>query len=261
MKLSVPALNSGSSYSHPYYGSELNGQYGYVSSMDDWHTYAVEWYEDCMKFFLDGNCYETITLTSDMAEEFHKPHFILLNLAIGSTSTPFTKNTTVTSDWQTSSMYVDYVRVYQGSDGNFYRAQTSDTSNIQTTASPTAGMTACAADGWYGAGSVWDYNFSTSWAQASGYYAGGSQNDFTIYISNPSLYEWGSMIRARQGVTPGHSYNYTINYTSNNAGSALVKEDVSLTGDQTVELLQAAEQSVAPLRQEIPRRKRRFLWI
>lgn len=226
--------NSGSSYNHSYYGSELNGAYGYVDTMDNWHTYALEWYEDCMKFFLDGNCYETITLTSDMAEEFHKPHFILLNLAIGGTNTPFTKNTTVTNDWQTSSMYVDYVRVYQGSDGNFYRAQTSDTSDIQTTASPTAGMTACASDGWYGAGSVWDYNFSASWAQASGYYAGGSQNDFTIYISNPSLYEWGSMIRARQGVTAGHSYNYTINYNSNKAGSALIKEDVSQTGDQTV---------------------------
>jgi len=226
--------NTGSSYAHSWYGSELNGQYGWVDTVDNWHTYAVEWYEDCMKFFLDGNCYETIAISADMAEEFHKPHFILLNLAIGSTSTPFTKNTTVTGDWQQSSMYVDYVRVYQGTDGNFFRALTSNTSNIVTTASPVNGMTACAADGWYGAGSVWDYNMSTSWAQASAYYAGGSQNDFTIYMANQSLYEWGAMIRARQGVTPGHSYKYTINYNSDKAGSVLVKEDVSSTGEQTV---------------------------
>lgn len=230
--------NADGSYSHDYLGSEKNNQYGYVDSMDDWHTYAVEWYEDCMKFFLDGNCYETIALTDEMKEEFHKPHFILLNLAIGSTNTPFTLRTTVTDDWQTSSLYVDYVRVYQGDDASFYRAKSSDTSNIPTTASPTAGMTPCAVDAWTSAGDVWDYNMSNSWAQASGYYAGGSQNDFSIYVSNPSLYEWGAMIRARQGVTPGHSYNYTINYNSTKAGSVLVKEDVSGAGEQTVGLVE-----------------------
>lgn len=220
-------VNPDGSYSHDYMGSEKNGQFGKIDSMDNWHTYAVEWYEDCMKFFVDGNCYETIALTEAMKEEFHKPHFILLNLAIGSQNTPFTLYTTVENSWQTSSMYVDYVRVYQGNDANFYRAKSSDTSQIVTTASPTAGMTACASDNWTSAGSVWDYNIGTSWAGASAYYSGGSQNDFSIYMTGASTANWGAMVRARQGVTAGHTYNYTINYNSTNAGSVLVKEDVS----------------------------------
>lgn len=229
--------NASGSYAHEYYGSELNGQFGYFSSMDDWHTYAVEWYEDCMKFYLDGNCYETITLTDAMKEEFHKPHFILLNLAIGSTSTPFTLYTTVTDSWTESSMYVDYVRLYQGTDANFSRALSSDTSNVVTTASPTAGMAQCANNTWTAAGDVWDYNIGNSWAGASAYYSGGSQNDFSIYMSSASTANWGAMIRANQSVTAGHTYNYTINYTSTNAGSALVKEDVSSQDEKTVDIV------------------------
>lgn len=232
--------NANGAYAHSFYGSEINGQFGYFSSMDDWHTYAVEWYEDSMKFYLDGNCYETITLTSEMAEEFHKPHFILLNLAIGSTSTPFTLYTTVDSSWTESTMYVDYVRLYQGTDGNFSRALSSDTSNIVTTASPTAGMTACAPDNWTRAGDVWDYNIGTSWAGAGAYYTGGSQNDFSIYMSSKSTANWGAMIRANQSITAGHTYNYAINYTSTAAGSLLVKEDVSLSDEQTVNINQGS---------------------
>ena len=227
--------NANGAYAHSFYGSESNGQYGFINSMDDWHTYALEWYEDCMKFYLDGNCYETITLTSEMAEEFHKPHYILLNLAIGSTSSVFTKYITVTDSWSESTMYVDYVRLYQGSDSSFYRALSSDTSGIVTTASPTAGMTACDGSGnWISAGSVWDYSIGTSWSGASAYYTGGSQNDFTIYMSSASTQDWGAMIRANHSVTAGHTYNYSINYTSTAAGSLLVKEDVSSTGEQTV---------------------------
>lgn len=229
--------NADGSYAHVYEGSETNGQFGRFSSMDDWHTYAVEWYEDCMKFYLDGNLYETITLTDAMKEEFHKPHFILLNLAIGSTSTPFTLYTTVTDNWTESSMYVDYVRLYQGTDANFSRALTSDTSNVVTTASPTAGMTQCANNTWTAAGNVWDYNIGNSWAGASAYYTGGSQNDFSIYMSNASTANWGAMIRANQSVTAGHTYNYTINYTSTNAGSVLVKEDVSPSDEKTVDIV------------------------
>lgn len=228
--------NANGSYATAFYGSELNGQYGYISSIDDWHTYAVEWYEDCMKFYLDGNWYETIALTSEMAEEFHKPHFILLNLAIGSTASEFTKHTTVTDSWSESTLYVDYVRLYQGTDSNFYRAQSSDTGSIVTTASPTAGMTACNGSGEWTSVGVWDYNIGTSWSGASAYYAGGTQNDFSIYMSSASTQEWGAMIRANQSVTAGHTYNYTINYTSTAAGSVLSKEDISSTGEQTVSI-------------------------
>lgn len=226
--------NADGSYSHVFCGSETLGQFGYIDTMDNWHTYAVEWYEDCMKFYVDGNWYETIDLSSEMAEEFHKPHFILLNLAAASTSTSFTQYVGVSDSWSESTMYVDYVRVYQGSDSNFYRAQ-SNSGQVVTTASPTAGMTACNNDGnWQSTGGVWEYNMNSSWAGATAYYTGGSQNDFTLYLATTNNYEWGAMIRANCSVTSGHTYNYTINYTSTAAGSLLVKEDVSSTGEQSV---------------------------
>lgn len=37
-------------YAHQWIGSEINGQYGYIGDMNQWHKYAVEWYEDVIKF-------------------------------------------------------------------------------------------------------------------------------------------------------------------------------------------------------------------
>lgn len=50
------------------------------------HVYAVEWDENEMKFFLDDTLYFTfdINLAGEGAENpFRKPHYLLLNLAIG----------------------------------------------------------------------------------------------------------------------------------------------------------------------------------
>ena len=34
--------NANGAYAHSFAGSETNGQFGYMGSMDDWHTYAAE---------------------------------------------------------------------------------------------------------------------------------------------------------------------------------------------------------------------------
>ena len=122
-------------YNHIYAGSETTNQYGNIDSINDWHNYAVEWYEDVMKFYLDGVCFETLNINSSEMEEFQKEHFILLNLAIGSTNSPFTLGHTVSADFQSATMYVDYVRVYQGNDPAFSIAKsgTSETKPTQTT--------------------------------------------------------------------------------------------------------------------------------
>jgi beta-glucanase (GH16 family) len=61
--------------------------------------------------FLDGNKYWEVNIKDGInsTEEFHKPHYIILNLAIGG---DWPKDPDMTTSFP-DTMYVDYVRVYQ----------------------------------------------------------------------------------------------------------------------------------------------------
>jgi beta-glucanase (GH16 family) len=77
------------------------------------HVYSIEWDNTMIKWFVDGVKYkEGYTYNNiNNTEEFHKPFYLILNLAIGG-NWPGSPNA------QTSfpdSMMVDYVRVYQKS--------------------------------------------------------------------------------------------------------------------------------------------------
>jgi beta-glucanase (GH16 family) len=78
---------------------------------DDYHVYAIEWNADSISWLLDNKKYHSVEIKNNInsTEEFHKPFFILLNLAIA-------------GDWPgqevdqskiPAQMIVDYVRVYQ----------------------------------------------------------------------------------------------------------------------------------------------------
>ncbi len=97
---------------------DANGyaSYGNVSGNIDFsqfHVYSIEWDANYIRWFVDGIQFNEILITNGTGntEEFQKPFFILLNLAVGgnwpgspNSSTPFP-----------SQMLVDYVRVYQAS--------------------------------------------------------------------------------------------------------------------------------------------------
>lgn len=78
---------------------------------DDFHTYAVEWDEDQITWFYDGEAYGTYT-RSDIGERewpFDQPFFIILNLALGGTFPgPIGLDTVFPAQY-----LVDYVRVFQ----------------------------------------------------------------------------------------------------------------------------------------------------
>jgi beta-glucanase (GH16 family) len=91
---------------HASYGGSLN-----VPNVGAYHVYTVEWTPASIKWFVDGTQYVEANILNNInsTEEFHRPFFILLNLAVGgdwpgspNASTPFPAR-----------MYVDYVRVYQ----------------------------------------------------------------------------------------------------------------------------------------------------
>ena len=76
---------------------------------EQFHVFEIEWNEQEIIWYVDGQPYSTVSITDETMEEFHGPFYILLNIAVGGTaagrpddSTPFP-----------ALMYVDWVRVYQ----------------------------------------------------------------------------------------------------------------------------------------------------
>ena len=81
---------------------------------DSFHIFALEWEQDTLRFYCDGELYQTLTpsnLPRGTKWVYDHPYFLLLNLAVGGIW-PGNPDTT-TSFPQV--MYVDYVRVFQRS--------------------------------------------------------------------------------------------------------------------------------------------------
>ncbi len=79
---------------------------------DDYHVYAVEWDANQIRWYVDGNLYQTRTQADIPAGSnwvFDHPFFIILNVAVGGYWPGNPDSTTVFPQ----KMYVDYVRVYQ----------------------------------------------------------------------------------------------------------------------------------------------------
>jgi beta-glucanase (GH16 family) len=78
---------------------------------DDFHTYAIEWEKDEIRWYYDGEHYHTVHREdiSDRKWVFDQPFFIILNLAVGG-QLPGMVGLDVVFPTQ---YYVDYVRVYQ----------------------------------------------------------------------------------------------------------------------------------------------------
>jgi beta-glucanase (GH16 family) len=76
---------------------------------DDFHEFAIEWSDESVDWYLDGEKYFTLDITSDSMSEFHDHYFIILNLAIGGN---WPGNPTTETVFP-QEMIVDYVRVYQ----------------------------------------------------------------------------------------------------------------------------------------------------
>jgi beta-glucanase (GH16 family) len=77
---------------------------------DDFHIFAMEWEATEIRWYLDGDLYQTKTLADVPGRwAFDHPFFILLNVAVGGKWPGYPDETTVFPQ----RMYVDYVRVYQ----------------------------------------------------------------------------------------------------------------------------------------------------
>jgi beta-glucanase (GH16 family) len=77
----------------------------------EFHNYAVEWDQDSIRWLLDDKRYYAVCIKDSLnsTQEFHKPFYLLLNLAIGGNWPKNPDSTTVFPD----TVFVDYVRVFR----------------------------------------------------------------------------------------------------------------------------------------------------
>ncbi|UWY27478.1 family 16 glycosylhydrolase [Flavobacterium sp. TR2] len=138
-------------------GYQFTGR-SYSSPIDlsaDFHVYAVEWGPNIIKWFVDDVLFHTATpnTTVNGGWPFNDNNFyIILNLAVGSYGTPYTRvNGTgvepIPADFP-AKLQVDYVRVYDGSfkyavtgDNKVYQNETSKTYSVNAIAGATYNWT------------------------------------------------------------------------------------------------------------------------
>ncbi len=79
---------------------------------EDFHVYAIEWFEDKIDFFVDDTKYFTFENehTGNAAWPFDKPHYLILNLAIGG---GWGGQEGVDESIFPQKYYIDYVKVYK----------------------------------------------------------------------------------------------------------------------------------------------------
>lgn len=78
---------------------------------DDFHVYAVQWSARKMDFFFDGRKYFTFEVAQaddGGANPFHKPHYLLINLALGGSWGRAMDDSVLPQKY-----LIDYVRVYK----------------------------------------------------------------------------------------------------------------------------------------------------
>lgn len=76
---------------------------------DAFHVFEIEWDEEHIEWFVDGTKFASTPISGDEFSEFHKPFFILLNIAVGGRAAGPASDSTLFPQV----MYVDWIRVYQ----------------------------------------------------------------------------------------------------------------------------------------------------
>jgi hypothetical protein len=106
-------------YGEPH--GEIQGTWGLTegSYADSFHEYSVEWEPGEIRWYIDGNLYNTANdwFTAVKGEDekpypapFDQPFFVQMNLAVGGT---WPGNPDETTDFDKAEFEIDYVRVYQ----------------------------------------------------------------------------------------------------------------------------------------------------
>ena len=111
-----PSIIHGTIHGPGYSGADgIGAPYSLLNNQkfaDSFHTFAVEWEPNVVRWYCDGILYKTLTpanLPAGKTWVYNHPFFILMNLAVGGYWPGYPDATTVFPQ----TMLVDYVRVYQ----------------------------------------------------------------------------------------------------------------------------------------------------
>jgi beta-glucanase (GH16 family) len=211
------------------------------------HVYSVEWTTTAIKWFVDGTQYWEANIANGIngTDEFQRPFFIILNLAVGGNWPGSPDGSTVFP----ASMTVDYVRVYQDNG-----APTPTPTPAATPTPPPAGsnlalgktMTASSYTQTYVAANANDGNVNTYWEGAANTYPntltvdlGSSQSIAKVNAKLAST--WGSRTQtfSISGSTDNVTYSTIVNsntYTFDPASSNVVTIPFTSTSKRYVRL-------------------------
>jgi beta-glucanase (GH16 family) len=81
---------------------------------DDYHIFSMDWTPEKVTTYIDGQQIWTMRISLDQCascDEFHKPHFAILNVAVGGAYTGLLNPDQITTQTP-AEMLVDYVRIY-----------------------------------------------------------------------------------------------------------------------------------------------------
>ena len=95
-----------------------------VDLNNDYHLYKLVWTSQSISFYLDNVQFYTYNISNpatNSLEEFHQPHFMLLNMAVGGSYTGLLNPNDVTATMP-AQMLIDYVRLYQQPGDELYLA-------------------------------------------------------------------------------------------------------------------------------------------
>lgn len=135
-----PSFNIGTAHFQESWGHHFNqGSYTLPSGKfaDDFHTFALEWTPQHLKWYIDDVNYHTFDISEPINgyRPFDRPFFIILSTGVGGSYSGNPDETTILPMQAT----IDYVRVYQGAfsaavegDSNVLEGDTNKTYSIDT---------------------------------------------------------------------------------------------------------------------------------
>jgi beta-glucanase (GH16 family) len=93
-----------------------------VDLLADYHLYKMVWTKQYIKMYLDNVEYYTLDISGGEVanlSEFHNPHYLLLNVAVGGAYTGIFTEGGINAPLP-AKMYVDYVKLYQNKGDSLY---------------------------------------------------------------------------------------------------------------------------------------------
>ena len=218
----MEAINAESkTYGTCHWNCNGHAEYGKSSGNFDrtqYHTYGLQWDNQYIRMFVDGNkIYEMyIENNAGDTDEFHKPFYLLLNVAVGGNWPGFS----IDNNAFPQEMKVDYVRVYQDNpsysssssnnvDGNNTSSGGNSSGNSGSTSTPSNGM----GMNYAGSNSATAYVNDSKWTDIHYSVNGGGQQNVRMTQSGSKATDTINGLNSGDNVKYWFTYCNTSGYT------------------------------------------------